>query len=350
MTFRGWSLVGLLALGSGPAVTGTLHAQQAAVMVPPRSDQIAVAETTEEASEELARLLRERGLGVISPAQASAAAEGQQTHGAFSDKYDPLFCITPACAEEYRKLFAAKLAVQLSVASRSGRPTAISIIVTEGPTVSYTATAPVEGGDIKEAVREAFAHAFAKLQRGGGPWLSVTGTPERAIVYIDDTEVGPLPIEKRHLAPGPHRVEIRAADYANDVHTVHIPSSLEHEEKLAVALQPVQPASAMARAESPARVRRTAWDWTLGSVVAAAGTASLIAGIYVKTQGGECTSRENGMCTHYSAAGGPHDNLMIGLGAAGLAVGGLVMGLGPIGSLTIHADRDRALLRLKGQF
>jgi hypothetical protein len=41
---------------------------------------------------------------------------------------------------------------------------------------------------------------------------------------------------------------------------------------------------------------------------------------------------------------------MIGLGAAGVAAGGLIMGLGPIGTLSMRADKQSARLELRGKF
>ena len=78
----------------------TIAHADVAVIVPPRLEQGGSSEQLERAVEELTRLLKVQGFDVISGGQAGAAAEVEQQRGAFPTSYDPLYCPTPACANE----------------------------------------------------------------------------------------------------------------------------------------------------------------------------------------------------------------------------------------------------------
>jgi hypothetical protein len=355
MTYRGITCLlqtaCLVALGS--FFTFASARADVAVMVPPRTDQAPPSDATEMATEELSRLLRLQGFDVISDGQAAAYADGQQRSGAFPKNYDPMFCITPECANEYRKLFDALFAVQLTIATKAGRPSSVSVILTENPQAFYSATATVEGGDVRAALRVAYEEARDKQRDGAGPWMSITGVPDGATVYLDNEEFGHVPFKrKRRVTPGPHRLETRAEDHITDVRTINVPGNIDHVENVVVALQPVVTEAVVGSGPQRRRIRRSVWDWVIGGTVAAVGAAHLIAGVYQKTKDGDCAERANGTCTEVygTGSGVSRDNLMIGLGSAGVAVGGLVMGLGPFGALGVKANAEHALLELKGQF
>ena len=63
---------------------------------------------------------------------------------------------------------------------------------------------------MRAAVRHAYEEAREKQRDGAGPWLSVSGVPEGATVYVDNAEFGHIPIKKRRIAAGPHQLETRA--------------------------------------------------------------------------------------------------------------------------------------------
>jgi hypothetical protein len=353
MTFRQIACIWSLCLASC-ALLATAARADVAVLVPPRTDQGASGDVGEQSMEELTRLLRSQGFDVISAGQAGAAAEAEQQRGVFPRNYDPMFCITPECANEYRKLFDAPFSVQLSIASKNGRAASVSIVLTEAPRSFFSATALVEGKDVRSAVRSAFEAAREKQRDGAGPWLSVSGVPDGATVYVDNSEFGHVPFQKRRIDPGNHRVEIRADKYVSDVRTLNIAGEIDHVENLVVALKPVgESGYAAHESRHPRRFRRSAWDWALGGALIAVGGAHLIAGIYQKTRDGDCAEQaDDGACVkvYGTGSGAARDNLMIGLGAAGVAAGALVMGLGPIGTLGLRANGERALLELKGTF
>jgi hypothetical protein len=349
MTYRAISSLCLL-LASALAVSSARA--DVAVMVPPRTDQMPATDVSETASEELSRLLRLQGFSVISPGQAGAAAEGQQKSGAFSRNYDPLFCITPECANEYRKLFDALFAVQMAIQSKAGRPVNVTVVLTEEPKAFFSASALIEGGDVRAAVRHAYEEAREKQRDGAGPWLSVSGVPEGATIYIDNVEFGHLPIKRRRISAGSHQLEARQEAYVSESRSLNIASNIEHEETVVIALKPIETLAATTSSRRSRRIRRSPWDWAIGGVVTAVGAAHLIAGVYQKAKEGDCAEHQNGACTEVygTGSGVKRDNLLLGLGAAGVAVGGLIMGLGPIGSLGLRADREHAMLELKGKF
>jgi hypothetical protein len=242
MTYRSTALflVVSLALAGGGAWGGSPVARaDVAVMVPPHAEQLASPELLDQALEELMRLLRVQGFNPISSGQAGPAAEGEQQRGGFPLSYDPLHCLTPECANEYRKLFDGAFAVQLSIASRGLRASSVSVVLTESPKAFFSATAPIEGRDIRAAVRAAFEATRDKQEEGAGPWLTVTGTPAGAMVYVDGAEYGRLPFSKRHVDAGAHRFEVRSEEYIPEVRTLNVAGKVDHVETVPVALKPL---------------------------------------------------------------------------------------------------------------
>ncbi|MDB4976653.1 MAG: hypothetical protein JWN48_4994 [Myxococcaceae bacterium] len=321
-----------------------------AVMVPPHVDQLPSSDVLDQAVEELTRLLKLQGFDVVSGGQAGPAAEAEQQRGAFAQAYDPLYCVTPECANEYRKLFDATFAVQLIISSREQKPASVSVVLTENPRAFFAGAAPVEGRDVRSAVRSAFEAARQKQEEGAGPWLTVTGKPRGAQVYLDGAEYGQLPFSKRHVEAGVHKLEVRDDRYLVEQRTLNIPGNIDHVEVANVVLKPLAGGEA-GRRSSHRGVVRSPWDWALGGTLAAAGAVHLISGIYQKSKAGDCSHHEGGLCTErYSDANRTRENLLIGLGASGIALGAVVVGLGPIGHLQLQTGAGHAVLKLKGTF
>lgn len=319
-----------------------------AVLVPPRLEQGGSSEQLDQAVEELTRLMKVQGFDVISGGQAGAAAEVEQQRGTFPTSYDPLYCPTPACANEFRKIFDATFAVQLTLIGDGPRASHVSIVFTEGANVFFTGTARVEGHDIRAAVRSACEVAREKQRDGVGPWIRVGGQPAGATVLLDDSEFGHLPIDKRRIEPGTHRLEVRAEHHVSAIRTLEIPDQIEHVEQVDVRLTELP---SLSRATSE-RQLRTPWDWALGGALAAIGLVHLAAGIYQKSIAGDCAERDGDVCTRYygDQQGVARENLLLGLGAASVAAGALVIGIAPIGRLRVRSGVDRASLELSGEF
>ena len=352
MTYRPTALfvVALIALFWSGAWAGCPVARaDVAVMVPPHAEQLASPELLDQALEELMRLLRVQGFNPVSSGQAGPAAEGEQQRGGFPLSYDPLHCLTPECANEYRKLFDGAFAVQLSIASRGLRASSVSVVLTENPKAFFSASSPIEGRDIRAAVRAAFEAARAKQEEGAGPWLTVTGTPAGAMVYVDGAEYGRLPFTKRHVDAGAHRFEVRSDAYITEIRTLNVAGKVDHIETVPVALKPLAPAAGKHAGSQRGARRRSAWDWVLGGTIAAAGAVHLAAGIIQKDKAGDCVD-DSSPCDEHYEDNDKREKLLIGVGAAGVALGALVIGLGPIGQLQVSSGSDRALFSLKGRF
>jgi hypothetical protein len=313
-----------------------------AVIVPPRAEEGIGSDVVERAVTELMRLIRAQGLDAISPGQSGALAESARESGGFPKGMNPNECLSTACASEYRKLFDASFALQLSLFAEGKRPGSVAVVITESPEAYFTGSAEIEGGDIQAAVRVAYLAAREKHLQGAGPWLSVEGSPSGAVVYVDDQEFGRLPIDRRHIAPGVHRVQVRRQGFVTSNLTVEIPEDVGHDERMEVAL------GALA---AQARVDRT-WDYVVGGAIAAAGAVHLAMGAYQLRKVGDCAEYSGGTCeeVYGDTDGVRQEPLLIGLGAAGLAVGGLVMGLAPIGHLRVSAGKETASIALGGVF
>lgn len=337
-------------------VASSIARADAVVVVPPHLERGAGGEVAEQALDELTRLLKVQGFDVVSAGQSGPTAEAEQQRGAFPQTYDPLYCITPACANEYRRLFDAIFAVQLTVAGKGLRTSRLSVVLTEGPRAFFRASAPVEGLDVRSAVRLAFNAARGKQLEGAGPWLSVEGSPSGSLVYVDRAQFGRLPFHKRHIEPGFHRIDVRAEGGASEVRHVHVPTRIDHVETITVRLDP---SSKEARGSEDAsytrseRVNvRSRWDWILGGVLVGVGAAHLSAGAYQKTQSGSCAESEQGRCTsRYGDRDGlSRENMLLGFGAASLAFGAAVMWYGPIGRVQVQSGVDQVSVRFTGMF
>ncbi|MET0340525.1 MAG: PEGA domain-containing protein [Polyangiales bacterium] len=349
---RALQLVTCLALAALLGVTRSAHAD-VAVMVPPRIEQDARADLLEQGIEELTRLLRVQGFDVISAGQAGATAEGEQQRGGFPGNYDPLYCVTPECANEYRRLFDAPFAVQLGLPG--ARANTVSVVLTEGVHAYFAGSAPIEANDVRAAVRAAFEAAREKQKDGVGPWLSVRGKPEGATVRIDGAEYGKVPLVKRRIEPGARVLEIHAAHHAVERRTLEIPHEIDHVETVDVQLRPLDRLAAHraeSRAQGGSRIYRSPWDYALGGTLATVGVVHLIAGIYQKSVEGDCADRNLLGCgERYGDGGGvSRANMLLGFGALGIAAGATVIVLGPIGRLQIRSGADRAGLELKVEF
>jgi hypothetical protein len=140
-------------------------------------------------------------------------------------------------------------------------------------------------------------------------------------------------------------VQVRRRGFAARNLTVEIPQDIDHDERLEVALVNVDGAEP--------RVDRT-WDYVVGGALAAAGAVHLVLGAYQMTKVGDCAEYENDECVeaYGDKQGVRQEPLLLGLGAAGLAAGGLVMGLAPIGHLRLRAGagKESAAIAVGGVF
>ncbi|HEX6242942.1 MAG TPA: PEGA domain-containing protein, partial [Polyangiales bacterium] len=272
--------------------------------------------------------------------------EDAQQSGSFSRDLNPNDCRSAECATEYRRLFDASFAVQMRLLGTGGKVRGVIITITESPTATFTANTMVEGADVKGAIQAAYSAAREKHLRGEGPWLSAEGSPAGAVVYLDGLEYGTVPFERRYVEGGSHRVDVRKDGYITQGFQVQIPNRIDHEERLQVKLALIGGAPVVER-----RIDRT-WDYVLGGLVMAAGGAHLAMGIQQKLKAGDCAEQdEAGECTRvYGSKSGTKENALLGFGAAGVAIGVILIGVAPIGRVRLQADRQSAALTFSGGF
>ncbi|MFM2418558.1 MAG: hypothetical protein RL385_3281 [Pseudomonadota bacterium] len=321
-------------------------AQAAApVVVPPRDEPNMSDDALDVAVAELMRVLKVQGFDAISPGQAGPVAEQAQRAGQFPKDKDPFACVTPECAADYRQIFDAAFAVQLRLVREGGKVRQLGVVLTESPRVYFTGLAVVEGLDVRGAVRRALETARRKQADGEGPWLTVAGTPPGALVFVDGQEFGRVPLARRQIVGGSHVVEIRDQHHVAARYALVVPSEIDHEHILQVSLAPFGEAQPEASLDK-------AWDWALGGTLFIAGAAHLVGGVVQQAKRGDCAERSDGACTLFygDESGVSRERLLMGLGAAGMALGAAVAWFAPIGHLRLSAERGRAALSWQRSF
>jgi len=317
----------------------------APVVVPPHDEPNVTDDALDVAVAELMRVLKVQGFDAISPGQAGPVAEQAQRAGQFPKDQDPFACVTPECAADYRQIFDAAFAIQLRLVREGGRVRQLAVVLTESSRVYFTGLAVVDGLDVRGAIRRALETARRKQADGEGPWLTVAGTPPGALVFVDGQEFGRIPLARRQIVSGPHTVEVRDEHHVAARYALVIPSEIDHEHVLQVSLAPFGDALPSADFDK-------SWDWALGGTLFVAGTAHLVGGIVQQAKRGDCAERADSTCVLYygDESGVSRERLLMGLGAAGMALGAAVAWFAPIGYLRLSAQRNRAGLAWQRSF
>jgi hypothetical protein len=304
------------------------------VLVPPHAEAGIPEESVDRSLEALGRAIRVEGFDVVSAGQAAAIAETDEK----APDLDADRCVTVECALEFVRLFDASFAVQTSLFREGKKASSVTVLVVEKADAYFSGSSEIQGGDIETAVTSAYKRARAKQAEGAGPWLSVNGQPRGASVYIDGQEFGHLPIHRRRLAKGTHRVVVRSDGYTTHNDSIDIPDRIDHEEKLDVKLTPLA---------SRAR-RRHPVDWVIGSVMMAGGLLYAGSGVRDYMKDGECQEKSGGQCVAY------HDktlisDLKLGLGGGAALLGGAYLWWAPIG-LSAMKSRETAYVNVRYSF
>ncbi len=343
MRDRGWQIA--LVLCTWLASAGA--SADVVVIVPPHVEQGVTSEQSERALDALERGLKANGFDLVLPGQSGPAAEEEQHNGRFSA--DPLNCVTPDCATAYARLFDASFAVQLSMFREPGAGISLTLVIVESASTFFSGSASVEGGDVAGAVRDAYQEARKKQAEGVGPWLTVSGTPEGATVYIDGAEFGRVPIQRRRISAGIHRLVLRADGYATHNDSINIPERIDHEEARLVTLERIDEGAAPNVASSSSSRRRHWLDYVVGGAGIAGGATFLALGVREYLTDGDCVERrDNGSCQRAIK----RDSLSvinIAGGTAGMLLGAATIWVGPFG-LWLDADTQHATLGAHGSF
>ncbi len=317
------------------------------VIVPPHVEQGVTSEQAQSAVDALARGLKTSGFDLVLPGQAGPAAESDEARRQFPQGQEPMNCVTPDCAVVYRELFDAVFAVQLSMFREPGAGISLTVVIVENTSEFFSGSANVEGGDIAGALRDAYQEARDKQAQGVGPWLTVSGTPEGAVVYLDGAEFGRVPITRRRVDPGVHRLVLRADGYATHNDSVDIPARIDHDERRMVALHQIDNGKTSPVAST--KHKRHWLDYAVGGTAIAAGAVFVVAGIRDYAKAGDCTDkRENGTCERAVKSDGLSVINIVG-GAAGMALGAATIWVGPFG-IWLQGDTQHAALGAQGSF
>jgi hypothetical protein len=129
---------------------------------------------------------------------------------------------------------------------RADAGTALHLQWNDAGFVAYTsevtlATATADAAE--NAGQEALRAALEKQRRGPGPWLSIAGTPDNAVVEINGKAVGTIPFLGR-VDPGPTRVVVRKEGYEEHAAKVDVADAADAYQRLRVALTPKHAVSA----------------------------------------------------------------------------------------------------------
>ncbi len=236
----------------------------------------------------------------------------------------------------------------------------VSLISPEGFT--YTGSVTIGAAGVHAAATRAIDIAHERMMLGPGPWLRITG-PSGSRVRIDGGELHAIPYRGKY-APGRHRViaESRSGSLLYDA-AVTLPDDPGHHELLELRDEPALhaeqkqkpaqekgPLAAPPPAHEEGRYwqgRRSKWNYIVGVPLAAAGLFYTIVGSRQYIERGDCARKIEGQCREEKTVNAG-SALALGLGLAGVAAGGVILGLG------VFRERDRspsgAHLQLGGKF
>lgn len=216
----------------------------------------------------------------------------------------------------------------------------VSVVLADESDTAYQGTAQTgEGMDIGAAVGEALQDALSKARRGRGPWLTLAGEPEGALVLINERPVGRVPTTVR-LQPGPANLEVRADGFASYRTLLHVRPDYDNHRELRVVLEPAPVASAPVAALAAAPVAPDAprggtsfWDQAIGFTALAAG--ALYAGFAIgnAVSDGDCAGAldQAGACGRRTTLGARFWSQVAG-SALLLGGGAAMLTLQPIGT------------------
>jgi hypothetical protein len=262
-------------------------------------------------------------------------------------------CVQVICAATMLTAQRIDLAVAIAVwQGEDGPQTNVTLVDAAGN--KYPGYALVLGDDNASAARAALLEARSLHLLGPGPWIHVRGNPPGADVIIDDKHVGVLPY-RGPLAPGDHRVEIRAPGFGAKQLPVAVPFESTNITQVQLdlpsqvpaplpegtpATQSPQPIDDYGLGEPAIADAPSPWNFVIGGVLAAGGLAlATIEPIQTFAREGDCA----GSCSRRYAAG-TDTALQISFGVLAAAAGVAVMIWQPL-RIDAEASTQHATLR-----
>ncbi len=311
---------------------------QTCVLLPPPDGSVAPADARERVSTTITEELRTRGLVVMAPSDAQLRMTGQTMEE----------CNAIDCAPEVNRFLGTTFAVLTELTWLRGRPTMLNVVLI-GLETGHSSGGQVvieRGRDLGEATREAFSTAFDRWQADQQGQIVIESVPPGAFVEIDGTSVGRTPI--RSLVPaGVHTVRVTLEGYQTELHEVTIDRHEERPLSYALAADvPVMDEVVVVPVDQ--YEDRPHWaNWILGGGLAALGVGLVISPIWTLATEGQVTNR--GAAGTETVVFGPVSGTLLGIGAASLIAGVVVLIVQPI-TEHVRVTLGATSLSLEGSF
>ena len=277
----------------------------------------------------LASALKSQGVELVASATPGGAAPACQE----------LTCIAQQL-QAHDADHALELAVWRGIAGGLG---GVSVSLVQATGLRYSEGANVET-TLAAALGNAVGGAYAKLRRGPGPWLEVTGLPGDAEIWIDGALAGTVPQRVRVLG-GLHHLVVRKAGFEAHDETITVPRNHDAWKRVTVGLEPIELATAASHDSVVAD--EASWvNYAIGAVALGAGVWLGVGPLRSAARDGECGRREDDLCTGVVRFDGGE---VAQLAVAGLLVaGGVTVALwSPV---RVRAGHDHALIEAKAAF
>jgi hypothetical protein len=331
------ALGALVALAWWP--TAALGQAGTCVMLPPPATQ-APPTAREQIQGAVAEALRSRGVVVLATRDAQMRMTGQPMHD----------CAAIDCADEVNRYLGTAFAVLTEIAWAGGRVTMINIAIIgleDGESVG--GQAEVTGGDAAGAARAAFQAAWDRWEASQQGYVSVTTTPEGAFIDLDGQSIGRAPV-RRLARAGAHTIRATLEGYEPATRDITID---RHEERaLEIALDPEGTTSDTPEPQPATPTTREEGHWSnflVATGLILGGGAALISPIWTLVDQGVVTVVGTGMGPDEYVQFGPVSGVLLGIGAAAIVGGVIIMIAQPIRT-TVTVSPDSARLTISGTF
>lgn len=331
----------LIALAMPFLAVPSLAAAQAdtCVVLPSPSSQAPV-EAREQVQAVVTEQLREHGNIVLSPRDAQLRMAGQPMQD----------CAAIDCAAGVNRYLGTGFAVLTEIAWAGGRVTMINVALIgleDGESVG--GQAEVIAGDVGAAVRAAFQAAWDRWATSQQGYVVVTTTPPGAFVELDGQSLGRSPIRRLSRA-GVHTLHVTLEGHRSVTREITVD---RHEEReITITLREGEGEEVVAggtrdRVTPPAHTEtreEAHWaNYLIGGGLIVAGGLALITPFWTLADSGARVGERE------YVSFGPISGVLLGLGAAAIIGGTVMMIVGPIRT-TVSVSPTTASLTLSGSF
>lgn len=278
--------------------------------------------------------LREHGNVVIAPRDAQLRMVGQPMRD----------CAAIDCAAGVNRFLGTGFAVLTEIAWVGGRVTMVNVALIgleDGESVG--GQAEVVAGDVDAAVRGAFQAAWDRWVASQQGYLIITTTPPGAFVELDGQSLGRAPL-RRLFRAGAHTLRITLEGHR--AVTREITLDRHEEREVAITLTEGEGEEAIGAAPATATREETHWaSYAIGGALIAGGIAALVSPIWTLADLGAPVGTDGVEYVSF----GPVSGTLLGIGAAAILGGVVMMIVGPIRT-SVVVTPERAQLSIGGWF